>query len=209
MGDDRRGGHVWRFVSEKNVTSPTLKTNSALFTNGTLHAAKFNADGTGRWIPITMDTPVNPNVPSELGSAELAATGAIGRNGGTRLPRRSGVADQTAMEHHSRLIRRQKVQQFQVIRNKGGTITDRQVVLGDYYANQGAILCDAFLAANLAGATPCARPEDFKVNPRKQREVFIAFTDGLPGSDGYPDSRIFQVAKYSDDPQVSNRVVRW
>lgn len=29
------------------------------------------------------------------------------------------------------------------------------------------------------------------------KEVFIAYTDGAPGSDGYPDSRIFQVAKLS------------
>ncbi len=200
MGDDRRGGHVWRFVSSKNVTSPTLKTNSGLFTNGTLYAAKFNADGTGRWIAITMATPVNPSLPSELGSAELAATGSIGRNGGTRLPRRSGVADQTADGASFTVDTTNEGTVIPSYQNKGGAITDRQAVLGDYYDNQGAILCDAFLAANLAGATPCARPEDFEVNPRKQREVIIAFTDGLPGSDGYSDSRIFQVAKYSDDP---------
>jgi secreted PhoX family phosphatase len=29
------------------------------------------------------------------------------------------------------------------------------------------------------------------------KEVFIAYTDGAPGSDGYPDSRIFNVAKYT------------
>ena len=66
-------------------------------------------------------------------------------------------------------------------------------------ATQGALLVDAFLAANLVGGTPCARPEDFEINPRDPREVIMAMTDGAPGSDGYPDSRIFVVAKYSTD----------
>ena len=67
--------------------------------------------------------------------------------------------------------------------------------LADFYTSQGAILCDAFHAGNLVGGTPAARPEDLEINPRNPREVFIAFTDGAPGGDGYPDSRIFEVAK--------------
>ncbi|WP_239651475.1 PhoX family protein [Neosynechococcus sphagnicola] len=51
------------------------------------------------------------------------------------------------------------------------------------------------MAANLAGGTPTARPEDIEVNPRNPREVFISYTDGAPGSDGYPDSHVFQVSK--------------
>ena len=58
------------------------------------------------------------------------------------------------------------------------------------------MLCDAFLAANFAGGTPCGRPEDIQVHPRSQH-VFIAMTGGIAGSDGYPDSRIFQVGKYT------------
>ena len=30
----------------------------------------------------------------------------------------------------------------------------------------GAVLVDAFLAGNLIGGTPCARPEDIEINPR-------------------------------------------
>jgi secreted PhoX family phosphatase len=56
----------------------------------------------------------------------------------------------------------------------------------------------AFLAANLVGGTPTARPEDKEIHPQT-KEVFIAFTDGVPGSDGYADSRIFQVSKYTTD----------
>ena len=39
------------------------------------------------------------------------------------------------------------------------------------------------------------------MHPRT-KEVFIAYTDGAPGSDGYPDSRIFVVAKYSKEPNA-------
>jgi secreted PhoX family phosphatase len=69
--------------------------------------------------------------------------------------------------------------------------------LSDYYTSRGAIVCDCYLAAILAGGTPSARPEDVEVNPRNLREVFVAYTDGAPSSDGYPDSRIFIVSKYT------------
>jgi len=48
--------------------------------------------------------------------------------------------------------------------------------LSDFYTSQGAVLVDAFLAANLAGG-PTARPEDLEVHP-ETKEVFIAYTDG-------------------------------
>lgn len=47
----------------------------------------------------------------------------------------------------------------------------------------------------MVGGTPCAWPEDFEVNPRRLGEVLLAMTDGAPGGDGYPDSRIFQISK--------------
>jgi secreted PhoX family phosphatase len=70
------------------------------------------------------------------------------------------------------------------------------VRLSDYYMSQGALLCDAFLAANLIGGTPCARPEDIEIHP-VTKQVFITMTDGVAGSDGYPDSRLFVLGKYS------------
>jgi secreted PhoX family phosphatase len=54
----------------------------------------------------------------------------------------------------------------------------------------------AFLAANLIGGTPCARPEDIEIHP-VTKQVFITMTDGVAGSDGYPDSRLFALGKYS------------
>jgi len=85
-------------------------------------------------------------------------------------------------------------------RTKGGTVA--AATLGDYYDGQGAVLVDAFLAGNLAGGTPTARPEDLEVSPHNRREVFISYTDGAPGGDGYPDSRVFVVGKYT--PEVDD-----
>lgn len=187
MGDDRRGGHTWKYVSAGAVGSPTNKGNSSLFENGTLYVARYNPDGTGQWIPLDLNTSTNPIPPSVLASIELAALGEAQRDGRIRLPKRAGIAGQTA---------------------DGGSfivdLTNEATALPDYvgkrlsnfYTSQGAVLVDAFLAANLIGGTPTARPEDIEVHPRTQ-EVYIAYTDGAAGSDGYPDSRIFVVGKYS------------
>lgn len=189
MGDDRRGGHVWKYVSNERMGAPWSSGNARLLENGTLYVAKFNADGTGQWLPLTLATPTNPNVPSELGSAELAARGAVDRDGGTRLPRRVGIAGQT-----------QDGGSFVVTRANEATALPqyRGKTLADFYTTQGAMLVDAFQAANLIGGTPAARPEDIEVHPATNA-VFISFTDGIAGSDGYPDSRIFQVGKYTAD----------
>jgi secreted PhoX family phosphatase len=196
MGDDRRGGHTWKYVSKGTVTNPTDKNNSKLWEDGVLYVAKFNppADptrpdqGTGEWIPLLLTTPTNPIQPSVIASTEIAQLGAAQRNGRTVLPRRSGIAGQTVDGGFFNCDTTNEATALPGYRNKR---------LSDFYTSQGAILSDAFPAANLVGGTPTARPEDLEVNPRNPREVFIAYTDGAPGSDGYPDSRIFVVAKYS------------
>lgn len=186
MGDDRRGGHVWKFVSSQPLSiNLSDKANSTLFEDGTLYVARFNPDGSGSWIPLTLSTPTNPNSPSALSSTELQLRGSVGRNANTRFPRRNGIAGQTIDGGFFTMT----------TQNESATIAAyRGRTLADFYPNLGAALCDAFAAANLIGGTPCARPEDLEVNPRNN-EVIIAFTDGAPGGDGYPDSRIFTVAK--------------
>lgn len=187
MGDDRRGGHVWKFVSDGVVNNVTDSANSALFENGTLYVARFNADGTGTWIPLLLSTPTNPTAPSALASVQFASEGVRDRNGLMNLPRRAGVAGQTADGGFFACT----------TLNEATALPDYQGrTLAHFYTSQGAILCDAFAAANLVGGTPSARPEDVEVHP-KTGEVFIAFTDGAAGSDGYADSRIFTVSKYN------------
>jgi uncharacterized protein len=201
MGDDRRGGHTWKYVSKGKVKNPKDKANSKLFEEGVLYVAKFNANGTGTWIPLLLNTPTNPNVPSQIASVEISRLGSAQRDGRVPLPRRKDIAAQTADGGVFNCDVKNEATALAGYRNKK---------LSDFYKSQGAVLCDAFLAANLIGGTPTARPEDLEVNPRTN-EVFIAYTDGAPGSDGYPDSRIFVVAKYSggnNDTQQSGGIYK-
>ena len=164
-GCDRRGGHVYKFISTKNVRNPKSKRNSRLLSDGMLYAAKFNADGTGEWIPLAPKTVVNPVLPSQV----------LGNM--VPLPERpngsfTNVTDDTT------------AQQF----------ADSFKTLGDLYEGtpveqQGAILIDAHFAANAAGATATARPEDTEV--AADGTLFIAFTSGASGSDGGPDKTVF------------------
>lgn len=187
MGDDKRGGHTWKFVSTGTVSFPNNKNNSALFENGILYVARYNADGTGQWIPLDLNTNTNPTAPSILASVEIAALGKATRNGLVKLPKRTGIADQTSDGGAFNLDTTNEAKVLPQYQGKK---------LSNFYTTQGAILSDAFLAANLVGGTPTARPEDIEVHPRTQ-EVFISYTDAAPGSDGYPDSRIFVVSKYN------------
>jgi secreted PhoX family phosphatase len=203
MGDDRRGGHTWKFVSQEPVTSPTSKANSRLWESGTLYVARFNPPddaagltGTGRWIPLVLSTNTDPIPPTVLSSVEFAARGVAQNQGRLPLPRRNGIAGQTIDGGTFNCDRTNEATALPGYQNR---------TLGDFYDNQGAILCDAFLAANLVGGTPTARPEDLEIHPINRREVFIAYTDGAPGGDGYPDSRIFQVAKLSADVDATQQ----
>jgi uncharacterized protein len=201
MGDDRRGGHTWKFVSKGRISNPKDRANSKLFEEGLLYVAKFNANGTGEWIPLLLNTATNPNVPSQIASVEIARLGSAQRDGRVPLPKRKDVAAQTS-DGGIFLCD---------VKNETKVLPDyRSRKLSDFYKSQGAVLCDAFLAANLIGGTPTARPEDLEINPRT-KEVFISYTDGAPGSDGYPDSRIFVVAKYSggnNDTQQSGGIYK-
>jgi uncharacterized protein len=190
MGDDRRGGHTWKFVSSGTVTNPTDKNNSRLFEDGTLYVARYSADGTGEWIPLELNTPTNPIPPSVLASVEIAALGRATRNGNTPIRLFGPSQNPTGGSVFVSVLTTNEASILPAYQGKK---------LSDFYTSQGAMLVDAFLAANLIGATPTARPEDIEINPRNPREVFIAYTDGAPGSDGYPDSRIFVVSKYSSD----------
>jgi uncharacterized protein len=206
MGDDRRGGHIWKYVSDGKVGDPKSRGNSRLLERGTLYVARMNpgkTSGTGEWIPLVPGTPVDPIAPSDLAAEEAAERGVPVETitaAKIRLPKRAGVAGQTSDGGPFDVTIANEDEALASYRTKGGTVAS--ATLGDYYTSQGAILVDAFLAGNLAGGTPAARPEDLEVNPHHKREVFISYTDGAPGSDGYPDSRVFVVGKYT--PEVDD-----
>ncbi len=170
-GCDRRGGHLYKFVSKDIVSDPKAKTNSQLLTDGMLYVAKFNPDGTGKWLALTMETAVDPVLPSQVfgkGDAPGVVPLPDRPNGGFFVPSND-----------------EKVVAF---KQRFKTLDD--LYEGTPEEKQGAILIDAHYAANAIGATCAARPEDTKVAP--DGSLFIAFTSGAPGGDGGPDKVIFK-----------------
>jgi uncharacterized protein len=63
MGDDAQGEYVYKFVSSANwvaadaTPADRIATGDKYLDNGKLYAAKFNADGTGNWIELSMANP--------------------------------------------------------------------------------------------------------------------------------------------------------
>ena len=168
-GCDRRGGHLYKFVSKGIIKDPKNKANSRLLESGMLYAAKFNPDGTGSWIALQTSTPVNPHKLDELAGKMLP------------LPQRpeGGVFKAT------------KEEEITAFKSKFKTLGDLYV--GSDREKQGAILIDAHYAGNAVGATCTARPEDTEV--AADGSLFIAFTSGsISSSDGSPDLRIFKSA---------------
>jgi uncharacterized protein len=169
-GCDRRGGHIYKFVSQDLVKDPKDKGNSKLLENGMLYVAKFDENGTGRWIALKPDTAVEPDAPENI----LGELHPLPKrpDGGYKFVR--SKADVEAFK-----------QQFKT--------------LGDLYTGndrekQGAILIDAHYAANACGGTCTARPEDTEIAP--DGSLYIAFTSGSPSSsDGGADKRIFKGPK--------------
>jgi uncharacterized protein len=169
-GCDRKGGHIYKFVSKAIVNDPKSKTNSKLLSDGMLYVAKFNADGTGQWIALKPETPIAPIMPSQN----------IGGN--IMLPDRpKGGVKQIKTDADAQAF----AQQFKT--------------LGDLYSGnaiekQGAILIDAHNAATACGGTCTARPEDTEVAP--DGSLYIAFTSGSADKAGEgPDKQVFQGPK--------------
>lgn len=163
---DRRGGHLYKFVSKDRVSDPKDKANSRLMTEGMLYVAVFEPDGTGHWMALTPSTPVNPVLPSTV-EGNLVT-----------LPKRpQGGMVKVTTDGEALAFK----QQF--------------ATLGDLYQGndtekQGAILIDAHFAANAVGATTTARPEDTDI--AADGSLYIAFSSGSPGGDGGPDKRVFK-----------------
>lgn len=62
MGDDEQFEYIYKFVSEKNWKALRAQGMSPL-DHGTLYAAKFNDDGTGEWLELSL---ANPAVAAEF-----------------------------------------------------------------------------------------------------------------------------------------------
>ena len=167
-GCDRRGGHLYKFVSQEPVIDPQAKSNSRLWERGMLYGAKLYPNGTGEWIALSPDTAIDPVLPSQV-------------VGGTVILPNSDRAAGGVME----VISDEQIQPF---------VTKFKTLADLYHSSsfeeaQGAILIDAHFAASAAGVTCTARPEDTVIND--DGTLFVAFTSGAAGSDGGPDKAIF------------------
>lgn len=193
LGDDRRGGHVWKYVSDDVVTDVRDPANSRLLTEGTLYVARFNPDFTGQWIPLKPQTPVTlPAVDQTADGIAWVPNRPAGGQVlvGTPEAVKAGKAQSTVADWQK------AVEAF-----AGKAIG--AMTLGDLVAGaekQAVLLMDAYAMANLAGGTPCARPEDIEVHPR-DRSVYIAFTDSTGSGDGSPDARIFPDSRRKNSRQ--------
>lgn len=174
-GCDRTGGHLYKFVSRDAVKSVTDKRNSRLLEAGMLYAAKFNPDGTGRWISLHAATPVDPDTPRHVAGNTIL------------LPRRATKQDESKepIGGYFKITTDDEVEAF-----KRDFKTLGDLYIGDTEERQGAILVDAHYAANAAGATCTARPEDTEIAP--DGSLYIAFTSGVASADGGSDHRIFR-----------------
>jgi hypothetical protein len=61
LGDDRTGGHVWKFVSDELYRPGDRDASRRLLSSGRLYAARFNEDGTGEWRLLDLSSPLDPN----------------------------------------------------------------------------------------------------------------------------------------------------
>jgi secreted PhoX family phosphatase len=214
MGDDRRSGHVWKFVSDSVVTDPTDPNNRRLLEKGTLYAAKFNPDFTGRWIPLAPHTPLARPDPRHcpdgfLNLPRRPAGGhvAVGYGEKRELPVYAWIKtiEQFTTKPYAQCTLKDLVRPALAPspgtpregRGEGSSLSTQDSAL----RTQSLLLLDAYAMATAAGATPTARPEDIEVHP-VDRTVYISFTDstGSP-TDGSPDSRIFPDSRKKNSRQ--------
>ncbi len=97
MGDDARNEYIYKFVSAQNWdpadanAADRMAVGDKYLNAGTLYAAKFNADGTGQWLELSLNNPAVAGYASyafaDLGDVLIHARIAADAAGATKMDR--------------------------------------------------------------------------------------------------------------------------
>ncbi len=95
MGDDARNEYTYKFVSAKawdpKDATAGIAAGDKYLDAGTLYAAKFNEDGSGEWLPLTLDNPAIANYAdypfADLADVVINARIAADAAGATKMDR--------------------------------------------------------------------------------------------------------------------------
>jgi secreted PhoX family phosphatase len=86
MGDDERNEYIYRYVSNKRWRVARAQGINPL-NDGILYVAKFNADGTGEWLPLTPTNPILAAKGWTLNDILINTRGAADAVGATMMDR--------------------------------------------------------------------------------------------------------------------------